>query len=99
VQLCGAVEELLSVHRLLSGPRRETKSLALKYEIVQEQHTPRQTTLLVRSDGAVNEPWWDVSEVRLEELVVAYMSKGSTHRAGASEPARPLAAEMSEVAR
>ena len=100
VQLSGDVEQLLSCHRLLSGPRRDTGPLARKYEIVNEQHTERQTTLLVRTDGAVNEPWWDVSEVRLEELVLAYMRKGSSSSpVSPFETARPLSAGMSEVSR
>ena len=76
VQLCGDVEALLGAHRGLSGPRRQTASLAGKYEIVTEQHTQRHSTFLVRAGGPVEEPWWDVNEVGLEELVLAYMRQG-----------------------
>ncbi len=76
VQLCGDVEGLLGAHRALSGPRRQTASLGGKYEIVTEQHTERHSTFLVRCDGPVDEPWWDVNEVGLEELVLAYMRRG-----------------------
>ncbi len=90
VQLSGDVEELLSHHRLLTGPRRDTSPLAPKYEIVAEQHTERQSTVLVRSVGPVDEPWWEVSEVRLEELVLAYMRRGAAARVGTCEMAGPL---------
>ena len=76
VQLSGDVEVLLAAHRVLSGPRRQTAAVAAKYEIVTQQHTERQSTFLVRADGPVDEPWWDVSEVGLEELVLAYMRRG-----------------------
>jgi ABC-2 type transport system ATP-binding protein len=76
VQLSGDVEGLLGAHRALSGPRRQPASLAGRYEIVTEQHTERQSSFLVRADGPVEEPWWDVSDVGLEELVLAYMRRG-----------------------
>jgi ABC-2 type transport system ATP-binding protein len=76
VQLCSDVEGLLAAHRVLSGPRRQTATVTGKYEIVTEQHTERQSTFLVRADRPVDEPWWDVSEVGLEELVLAYMRRG-----------------------
>jgi ABC-2 type transport system ATP-binding protein len=99
VQLSGDVEELLSRHRLLIGPRRDTSSLAHKYEIVAEQHTERQSTVLVRTEATVHEPWWDVSEVRLEELVLAYMRRGASSRVGAYEPADPMSVGLSGAVR
>ena len=41
-----------------------------------EQHTERHSSFLLRADGPVEEPWWDVSEVGFEELVLAYMRRG-----------------------
>jgi ABC-2 type transport system ATP-binding protein len=99
VQLSGDIEQLLSCHRLLSGPRRDTSALRPKYEIVAEQHTERQTTVLLRSKGPVNEPWWDVSEVRLEELVLAYMRRGAASRAGTCEPAEPFSVGVNGATR
>ena len=98
VQLCGDVEGLLGAHRVLSGLRRQTAGLAGKYEIVTEQHTERHSSFLVRADGPVEEPWWDVSEVGLEELVLAYMRRDRDGVAGdlhvddaASGPAEAVA--------
>jgi ABC-type multidrug transport system ATPase subunit len=62
VQLCGDVEGLLASHRLLSGARRQMTALAGNYEMVTEQHSERQSTFLVRAEGRLEEPWWDVSE-------------------------------------
>ena len=36
-----------------------------------------QTTLLVRTSGPVLDPAWTVSEVGLEDLVLAYMSQAA----------------------
>ncbi len=99
VQLSGDVEHLLACHRLLSGPRRDTGPLARKYEVVAEQHTERQTTVMVRSQGPVEEPWWEVSEVRLEEVVLAYMRRGAASRVSMYEPAEPFSAGLSGAAR
>ena len=39
-----------------------------------------QTTLLVRTSGPVLDPAWTVSEVGLEDLVLAYMSQATGRR-------------------
>ncbi len=36
-----------------------------------------QTTLLVRASGPVLDPAWSISEVGLEDLVLAYMSQAA----------------------
>jgi ABC-2 type transport system ATP-binding protein len=99
VQLSGDVEQLLSSHRLLTGPRRDTGPLVNKYEVIAEQHTERQTTVLVRSQHGVDEPWWEVSQVRLEELVLAYMRRGASARTVTGAPAEPFSVGVGGVAR
>jgi ABC-2 type transport system ATP-binding protein len=42
---------------------------------VQVTRTPRQTTLLARLNGPVIDPAFQVSEVSLEELVLAYLGE------------------------
>ena len=75
-QLCGDIETLMAAHRVLTGPRRTvTGPLEGGHVVIEASHTPRQTTLVVRTDGPVLDPAWDVSEVGLEELVLAYMSQ------------------------
>jgi ABC-2 type transport system ATP-binding protein len=78
-QLAGDLEDLLASHKLLVGPRRSPEALSGHYEVVTSQHAERQTTLLVRHEGVLQEPWWDVAPVGLEELVLAYMRRASAH--------------------
>ena len=53
-------------------------------EIIEESHTDRQSTLLVRCDGPVLDPVWRVEELSLEDMVLAYMGNaGSARRAQA----------------
>jgi ABC-2 type transport system ATP-binding protein len=77
VRLAGPVEELLACHRLLSGPRRDPGSLPDGMRVISASHTDVQSTLLVRTRGPVLDPAWMVSEVALEDLVLAYMSQAA----------------------
>ena len=82
VRVARAVDELLATHHLLSGPRRDPASLPDGVEVISASHTDVQTTLLVRAGGPVLDPVWTVSEVGLEDVVLAYMKQatGRGHR-------------------
>jgi len=75
VQVAEEVDTLLGAHRRLTGPRRDPASLPGDIEVVEESHTERQSTLLVRTDGPVLDPAWTVEEVGLEDVVLAYMGR------------------------
>jgi ABC-2 type transport system ATP-binding protein len=72
-QVSGAVDELLRAHRVLTGRRRDVGRIAGVAAVVRQTHTDRQTTLFVRTEGAIVDPGWAVEEVALEELVLAYL--------------------------
>ena len=82
VRVAGPADELLAAHHLLSGPRRDMATLPDGLEVISASHTDRQSTLLVRTGGPVLDPAWAVSEVGLEDLVLAYMKQaaGRGHR-------------------
>lgn len=84
LQLAGEVEELLSSHRRLIGPRRDPASLPPGQQVIEERHTDRQSTLLVRCDGPVLDPGWTVEELSLEDIVLAYMGHAGTTRRAAT---------------
>jgi ABC-2 type transport system ATP-binding protein len=73
VSLTGDVEELLSTHHLLTGPRRDVTTLPAGQEVIEASHTQRQTSMLVRTDGPILDPAWTVTPVTLDDLVLAYM--------------------------
>jgi ABC-2 type transport system ATP-binding protein len=77
VRVAGPVDELLATHHLLTGPRRDPATLPAGQTVISASHTDRQTTLLVCSAGPVLDPAWSVSEVGLEDLVLAYMSQAA----------------------
>jgi ABC-2 type transport system ATP-binding protein len=75
VQVAGEVGELLSSHHRLSGPRRDARSLPANQEVIEESHTDKQSTFLVRTSHPVQDPAWTVRPVTLDDLVIAYMSR------------------------
>ena len=77
VQVAGPAEDLLTTHHLLSGPRRDPGRLPGGITVISASHTDMQSTLLVRTSGPVLDPAWTVSEVSMEDLVLAYMSQAS----------------------
>jgi ABC-2 type transport system ATP-binding protein len=76
VQLAGELSDLLASHHRISGPRRDPRKMPSNQEIIEESHTDKQSTLLVRTDGPVLDPAWSVTRVTLDDLVLAYMSRG-----------------------
>ncbi|MFE5865515.1 ABC transporter ATP-binding protein [Streptomyces virginiae] len=77
VQLSGDVDDLLATHFRLTTARREAATLPQGMEVVQETHTERQSTFVVRSDKAVHDPSWVLEPLNLEDLVLTYMSQAA----------------------
>jgi ABC-2 type transport system ATP-binding protein len=75
LQLSGPIDELVSAHRVLTGPRSEAGVVSRVHDVVSESHTSRQTTLLVRANGHVYDSCWELHEVHLEEIVLAYLAR------------------------
>jgi ABC-2 type transport system ATP-binding protein len=80
VRLAGSIEQILGSHRLLTGPRTDPAAVARIHTVVQERHTERQTTLLVRVNGRVPDGAWSVDELGLEEIVLAYLGQSAARR-------------------
>jgi ABC-2 type transport system ATP-binding protein len=79
IQLCGDIDDLLAEHRILTGPRKDITAIQRNHRVVQVTRTARQTTLLVRLNGPVADPAFQVSDVSLEELALGYLGEeGST---------------------
>jgi ABC-2 type transport system ATP-binding protein len=64
-------------HRLLTGPRRDPGDVARMHDVIRATHTERQTTLLVKANGHVYDSRWELHEVDLEEIVLAYLGYGT----------------------
>ena len=77
-ELAGPIDEIVAGHRLLTGPRTDAGAVARMHDVIRERHTERQTTLLVRADGHVYDADWELHEVDLEEIVLAYLGYGAS---------------------
>jgi ABC-2 type transport system ATP-binding protein len=77
VQLTGPIEEVVSEHRLLTGPRGDADEVARVHAVIEERHSERQTTLLVRANGHVYDARWQVSDVDLEDILLGYLGRPS----------------------
>jgi ABC-2 type transport system ATP-binding protein len=73
VRVVGEIETLLACHHRLTGPRRDEDRLPSGQRVVSASHTDRQSTFIVRTDEPIHDPAWTVSQVGLEDLVLAYM--------------------------
>ena len=65
VRVAGEVSALLASHYRLSGPRRDPGALPAGLEVVEERHTDKQSTLLVRTDQPIHDPSWTVKPVSM----------------------------------
>ncbi len=78
VQLTGTVDDLVAGHRQLVGPRHDGPPPTGVAAVVRASHTDRQSTLLVRTDGPIDDPSWMVREVGIEDIILAYLAEGDT---------------------
>ncbi|MFC4997963.1 ABC transporter ATP-binding protein [Dactylosporangium cerinum] len=75
VQLAGPVEDILATHYRLLRPFGDPDGLPDGTEIIQAQHTDRQSTLTVRSTLPVPGAAPHVQRLDLEEITLAYMGR------------------------
>jgi ABC-2 type transport system ATP-binding protein len=73
VLVAGEIDKLLGTHHRLTGPRRDPDRLPADQHVISASHTDRQSTFVVRTDGPIHDPGWTVSQLGLEDLVLAYM--------------------------
>jgi ABC-2 type transport system ATP-binding protein len=74
-QLVGDIDAVLANHRMLVGPRRRIAEVEPGLTVIKSTQTARQTRLLACLRGPVLDPSWDVTDVGLEDIVVAYMGR------------------------
>lgn len=100
VQLAGEVDRLLATHRRLTGPssdadrltgpRSDADRLPAGQHVLSARHTERHSTFVVRTDAPIHDPAWTVSQLSLEDLVLAAMDKRTASmdtRAAQDQPA------------
>lgn len=76
VRLAGEIDTVLAEHRRITGPRRTEASLPASQRVIEASHTDRQSTFVIRTAEPIHDPGWAVSELGLEDIVLAYMRLG-----------------------
>jgi ABC-2 type transport system ATP-binding protein len=77
VQVASDIEALLAAHKWLIGPYDGVEAINRTHVILQSSHRGRQSHLLVRTNGPIHHPSWQVQEVTLKEIVLAYLGSQS----------------------
>src|SRR5262249_17950089 len=75
VQLSAPIDDIVAEHRVLTGPRSDPSAVDRVHSVIRASHTERQTTLIVRANGHLYDSRWQVDEVGLEEIVLAYIGR------------------------
>jgi len=79
VRVAGEVDDLLATHHRLTGARRHPADLPPGTAVIEDSHTDRQSTLIVRSTTPIDDPSFTVEQLTLEDLVLAYMSRAAAN--------------------
>jgi ABC-2 type transport system ATP-binding protein len=87
IQLAGDMQEIAKTHKRLIGPRQDEAAVKSVHTVIEARHTDRQTTLFVRTNGPLFASSWEVQDVSLEDIVLAYLSQQTQDRL----PTPPLA--------
>ena len=66
---------LLAEHQVLVGPRKDTTAIERTHTSCRPSTPPGRPRCWSAANGPVIDPAWEGSEVRLEEMVLAYMGQ------------------------
>ena len=79
--LAGAIDDVVREHKRLTAAARETTVLERDHVIVDVERTARQVSAVVRLSGPLLEPGWNVADMSLEDIVLAYLGQRDVTRA------------------
>ncbi len=74
VELAASIEQIGDLHKRLTGPREGFASIAQSHTVIQASHIGRQSIALVRTMLPITDPAWQVEDVSLEDIVLAYLA-------------------------
>ena len=72
-QLTGGIDELVASHRMLVGPKRPLERVERSVHPIKVTVTTNQLRIVARLDGPVLDPSWEVTQMGLEDIILAYM--------------------------
>lgn len=90
VQLAGERDSIMESHKLLIGPSDAFEPFCTEYTVIQAHQTERQTNVVVRLHEKFTERNWQVKDMALEDIALAYLSLRP-------EETREMTSEKAEV--
>jgi ABC-2 type transport system ATP-binding protein len=90
-QLVGDMDAIVATHQRLVGPVEMVDAIGHVQEIVQVEQSDRQASLLVRMRGPLLDPRWESYPVDLDQIVLAYLSRGSSNLSSDNDLATEVA--------
>jgi ABC-2 type transport system ATP-binding protein len=78
LDLCADIDEIVTAHKLLTAPTRDTAGLEGSHHVVSVDRTPRQVSVIARMGFGPLEDGWHVEDVGLEQIVLAYLGRHET---------------------
>jgi ABC-2 type transport system ATP-binding protein len=78
--VCSGIDELLATHKRLEAPACDTTAIERDHLVLTSERSEREVALTVRLDGPLVDPRWHVSDLDLEEIVLAYLGHTSAPR-------------------
>jgi ABC-2 type transport system ATP-binding protein len=73
--LCGDVEDIGASHKLLTAPAHSGANVGPPHEVIHFDRTAREVSAIVKLGGPVVDPAWEVRDLGLEEIVIAYLGR------------------------
>ena|SRR5256714_8387335 len=90
-QLAGDMDTIMCTHQRLVGPVEMVGALGHVQEIVEIERSDRQASVLVRMRGPILDPRWENYPVDLDQIVLAYLSRGLANSASGDDLASEAA--------
>jgi ABC-2 type transport system ATP-binding protein len=83
--LCGDVEDLCATHKLLTSSPRSTTTISRQHELIHQVRSAREVSAVVKLNGLVVDPAWEVHDMGLEEIVLAYLGRSAASNGQSAE--------------
>jgi ABC-2 type transport system ATP-binding protein len=76
--LCADIDEVVGAHKRLTAADRPTTDLERDHHVVEVERTARQVSVVARMGVGPVDDGWEVEDVGLEEIVLAYLRSSET---------------------
>jgi len=73
--VCADIDDLLASHKMLSSAERDATAIERDHHVIARTRGIREQSLAVELTGPMVDPAWQVDDLSLEEIVLAYLGQ------------------------